>query len=182
MSHLLNLGLFILIASGLFFAVLKFLFAVSAKQKNQDEKEIIQELIYNFSLSPNVYRHNQSVPLVDAFLEAIIPPAEKLFVSERPLFRPERFVVEGKDNHGRPFIAAIIRMIRHQSGGPRNYVFIYGLHDFSLKERFLTTADERVKIVEDWVVVFKFESISGLYAFSSNRFNELISVLTTAGK
>lgn len=172
MSHVLNLVIFLGIAGAMFYFIIKGLSKLSDRQQKQFEDLMKQELRNNFESEAFVLEYDKEYPPVDTILSSLVSPAKGLFKTNRTGSRPKRIVTEGKDND-KAFLAAIVKSVRFQSGGPVSYTFIYAVKDVEIKNEDLLNQSSNIRQVGEWLATFKDELLSGGYKISENRFKEL---------
>jgi hypothetical protein len=187
MLHILNIFVFLIVAAGIFYGVVRLVNKVSANQQQHIYANIKQELQSNFDSEVEFFKTDESDGFLDFILEGLKIP---LFSSARGT---ERFLIEGNlaDN---PFLAAVIRHPPHQSGGPRRYSYIYA-RSFAktqippredIPELGSETIQQALQLIygkkehqpvvikhEQWLIAFKTELVPGLYRLQLNRFDNL---------
>ena len=174
MNHLINIVFFLIGVGVIFYLIVKGLSKLSDMQQHQFEELIKKELRDNFRLEPIFFDYNHEYYKIDQILSSLTSWTASLFATNRKGMRPKRFVVEGNDNRGQPFLFAIVQAIpRFQSGGPRQYTFIYAIKGANIKDKNLLEQSSSICQIGEWVVVFKKELISGGYKVSESRFSDL---------
>jgi hypothetical protein len=159
-----------------FYFLIKGINKLSGNQQEQLSKKVNSELSDIFNAEPKFYNYDQEHYELDKILSNIKSKLEHVF---RSSVKPERSIIEGLDEEKRPFLAAIVKHIHHQSSGTGDYTYIYAVKGLDVLAKEHAGATFGLKQIEDWAVIFEHIRMEKFYSETKNNFSKLKSKIQT---